>query len=69
MDGLTLDVEDDLLYWTDITYHSIERANLNGQNRRPILQGLDKPRAIILYKARRFVRINYKFNNATQFYG
>ena len=55
VDGLTLDVEDDFLYWTDITYNNIQRADLNGGNRRTILKGLDKPRAIVLYKARRFV--------------
>ena len=57
VDGLTLDVEDDLLYWTDVTNKMIERANLNGRNRKPLLQGLDKPRAIVLYKAKRFVLI------------
>lgn len=56
VDGLTLDVDDDLLYWTDITYQNIQRADLDGGNRRTILTGLDKPRAIVLYKARRFVR-------------
>ena len=56
MDGLTLDVEDDVLYWTDVTYQNIQRANLDGRNRRTILKGLDKPRAIVLYKARRLVK-------------
>ena len=56
MDGLTLDVDDDLLYWTDVTYQNIQRADLDGGNRRTILKGLDKPRAIVLYKARRFVK-------------
>lgn len=55
MDGLTLEVEGDLLYWTDATYQRIEQANLDGQNRRTVLQGLDKPRAIVLYKTKRFV--------------
>ena len=55
MDGLTLDVEDDFIYWTDVTNQRIERANLDGRNRRQILSGLDKPRAIVLYKPRRFV--------------
>ena len=56
MDGLTLDVDDDLLYWTDITYQNIQRADLDGGNRMTILKGLGKPRAIVLYKARRFVK-------------
>ena len=56
MDGLTLDVQDDLLYWTDVTYQNLQRANLDGRNRRTILKGLDKPRAVVLYKARRFVK-------------
>ena len=55
VDGLTLDVENDLIYWTDVTSKSIERANLNGHSRRTLLGGLDKPRAIVLYKTRRFV--------------
>jgi len=49
---LTLDVDDELLYWTDSTYQNIQRANLNGGNRRTIVKGLDKPRAIVLYKTR-----------------
>ena len=56
MDGLTLDVQDDLLYWTDVTYQNLQRANLDGRNRRTILKGLDKPRAVVLYKAGRFVK-------------
>ncbi|XP_020600643.1 uncharacterized protein LOC110039834 [Orbicella faveolata] len=56
VDGLTLDVDDDLLYWTDVTYQNIQRADLDGGNRRTILKGLDKPRALVLYKARRFVK-------------
>ena len=55
MDSLTLDVDDELLYWTDSTYQNIQRADLDGGNRRTILKGLDKPRAIVLYKARRLV--------------
>ena len=56
MDGLTLDVDDELVYWTDVTYQNIQRADLDGGNRRTILSGLGKPRAIVLYKARRFVK-------------
>ena len=56
MDGLTLDVDDDLLYWTDVTYQNIQRADLNGGNRRTILKSLDKPRAIVLYKTSRFAK-------------
>ena len=56
MDGLTLDVDDDLLYWTDVTYQNIQRADLNGGNRRTILKSLDKPRAMVLYKASRFAK-------------
>ena len=55
MDGLTLDVEDDLLYWTDFTYKNIQRADLDGRNRRTIVKGLDKPRAIVLDKGKRLV--------------
>lgn len=55
VDGLTVDVEGGFLYWTDVTYRRIERANLDGTNRKRILEGLDKPRAVVLYKAGRFV--------------
>ena len=55
VDSLTLDVDDELLYWTDVSYQNIQRADLDGGNRRTIVKGLDKPRAIILYKARRLV--------------
>ena len=53
---MTLDVDDDLLYWTDVDYQNIQRINLDGGNRRTILKGLDKPRAIVIFKARRFVK-------------
>ena len=58
MDSLTLDVDDELLYWTDSTYQNIQRANLNGGNRRTIVKGLDKPRAIVLYKTRSLRLVN-----------
>lgn len=52
---MTVDSEDDYIYWTDVSNQKIERANLDGRNRRTIIWSLDKPRAIILYKSRRFV--------------
>lgn len=55
VDGLTIDKEDDYIYWTDVTNQNIQRANSDGRNRRTILSGLDKPRAIILYKPRRLM--------------
>ena len=55
MDGLTIDSEDDYIYWTDVSNGYIERANLDGGSREVILSGLDKPRAIILYKETRCV--------------
>ena len=52
-----MDVEGDFLYWTDETHKRIERANLDGTNQTRLLEGLDKPRALILYKAKRFVAL------------
>ena len=58
MDGLTIDVDDELLYWTDVTYQNIQRADLDGGNRTTIVKGLDKPRAIVLYKNRSLRLVN-----------
>lgn len=55
VDGLTVDSEDDYIYWTDFSYKRIERSSLDGKDRTEILSGLDKPRAIVLYKKARFV--------------
>lgn len=55
VDGLTVDSEDDYIYWTDLSHQRIERSSLEGKDRRKILSGLDKPRAIVLYKEARFV--------------
>lgn len=55
VDGLTIDSEDDYIYWTDVSNGYIERANLDGRSREVILSGLDKPRAIILYKETRSI--------------
>ena len=58
MEGLTIDVDDELLYWTDVTYQNIQRADLDGGNRRTIVKSLDKPRAIVLYKTRSLRLVN-----------
>ena len=58
VDGLTIDVDDELLYWTDVTYQNIQRADLDGGNRTTIVKGLDKPRAIVLYKNRSLRLVN-----------
>ena len=58
MDGLTIDVDDELLYWTDVTYQNIQRADLDGGNRRTIVKSLDKPRAIVIYKTRSLRLVN-----------
>ena len=55
---MTIDVDDELLYWTDVTYQNIQRADLDGGNRTTIVKGLDKPRAIVLYKNRSLRLVN-----------
>lgn len=55
VDGLTVDIEDDYIYWTDVSNQRIERSSLDGKDRKEILSGLGKPRAIVLYKEARFV--------------
>lgn len=55
VDGLTVDSEDDYIYWTDVSNQRIERSSLDGKDRKEILSRLGKPRAIVLYKEARFV--------------
>lgn len=55
MTSLTVSAEGDVLYYTDETYHCIMRVNLNEMKGQTVVNGLDKPRAVVLYNARRFV--------------
>ena len=56
---MALDVENNFIFWTEVSNNirrgRIMRASLDGRNRIQIRQGLDKPRAIVLYKPTRFV--------------
>ena len=56
---MTLDVQNNFIYWTEVSNNvrrgRIMRASLDGRNPRQIRQGLDKPRAIVLYKPTGFV--------------
>lgn len=59
-DGLCLDVEGREIYWTDTGINRIEKAQLDGSSRQTLLDsGLDEPRAIVLYKAKRSAIIMY----------
>ena len=45
--GLAIDINNDCMYWTDSGLDIIESANLDGSNRRVIVEtGHDKPRGI-----------------------
>lgn len=54
VDGMALDVQNNFIYWTEVSNNvrrgRIMRASLDGRNPRQMRQGLDKPRAIVLYK-------------------
>ena len=56
---MALDVQNNFIYWTEVSNNirrgRIMRASLDGRNPIQIRQGLDKPRAIVLYKPTRFV--------------
>lgn len=60
---MALDVQNNFIYWTEVSNNvrrgRIMRASLDGRNPRQIRQGLDKPRAIVLYKPTRFVSRDY----------
>ena len=56
---MALDVQNNFIYWTEVSNNvrrgRIMRASLDGRNPRHMRQGLDKPRAIVLYKPTRSV--------------
>ncbi|XP_072019675.1 uncharacterized protein [Amphiura filiformis] len=48
-EGLAIDVENRLLYWTDNGTDTIEKSDLNGRNKQTLFHlGLQKPRAIVV---------------------
>ncbi len=48
-EGLAIDIENRLLYWTDNGTDTIEKANLDGSNIVKLFDlGLRKPRAIVV---------------------
>ena len=56
-DGIALDTIDRKIYWTDMGTKKIERADMDGSNRAPILavNASENPRGIVLYRANRLV--------------
>ncbi|XP_072448783.1 low-density lipoprotein receptor-related protein 4 isoform X1 [Chiloscyllium punctatum] len=49
--GLTIDYAGQKMYWVDAKHHVIERADLDGQNRRAVIsQGLPHPFAITVFE-------------------
>ena len=54
VEGLAIDAQGNMLYWTDTSFRSIERANLDGTNRRTVLSGLAEPKHIVLFKPARY---------------
>ena len=49
VDGLTIDVFNRKLYWTDTGNDTIESSDLDGSNRKILINDkLDEPRAIVL---------------------
>ena len=50
VDGLAIEWESDLIYWTDYTYKRAEVATLHGKHRKVLIQGgLSNPRGLALY--------------------
>ncbi|KAJ3607378.1 hypothetical protein NHX12_024429, partial [Muraenolepis orangiensis] len=48
--GLTLDVEERMLYWTDSNLDKIERSTLTGQDRQVVLHGAQYPFALTVHR-------------------
>uniref|UniRef100_H2LL78 Low density lipoprotein receptor-related protein 2b n=1 Tax=Oryzias latipes TaxID=8090 RepID=H2LL78_ORYLA len=48
--GLTIDYEERMLYWTDATLDKIERATLTGENRQVIVRGAVYPFALAVFQ-------------------
>ncbi|XP_054913786.1 low-density lipoprotein receptor-related protein 2 isoform X1 [Poeciliopsis prolifica] len=48
--GLSIDYKERMLYWADASLDKIERANLNGENREVILQGVQNPFSMTVFK-------------------
>lgn len=50
VDGLAVEWESHLIYWSDYTYSRMEVASLDGSNRKLLfIEEVDKPRGIALY--------------------
>lgn len=52
--GLTVDLENNLIYWVDGHYHFLDVMNLDGSNRRTILKDVLYPYSVTLLKSRLF---------------
>ncbi|XP_030828965.1 uncharacterized protein LOC593350 [Strongylocentrotus purpuratus] len=48
-DGIAVDSISRLVYWTDYGNHGISVSHLDGSNRKMLIRGLDKPRALVLH--------------------
>ena len=49
VEGLAVEWESELLYWTDYTYERIEVARLDGTHRKTLFwQNVNNPRAIVV---------------------
>lgn len=60
VEGLAVEWESDLIYWSDYTYSRIEVASITGSNRKLLFQeDVDNPRGIALYPKKGWVFIVY----------
>ncbi|XP_030827887.1 uncharacterized protein LOC115919137 isoform X2 [Strongylocentrotus purpuratus] len=48
-DGIAVDSISRLVYWTDYGTHGISVSHLDGSNRKMLIRGLEKPRALVLH--------------------
>ena len=50
VDGLAIEWESNLIYWTDYSYKRVEVATIQGKHRKVLIQGgLGNPRGLALY--------------------
>ena len=50
VDGLAIEWESNLIYWTDYSHERVEVATIEGKHRKVLIQGgLSNPRGLALY--------------------
>ena len=55
-EGISIDVRQRFMYWTDTGYDTIERANLDGSSRKVLIDsGSQEPRAIVVDSVNKYV--------------